>query len=680
MIVLPGATDVTTYFKMRLTADGTAATGLTAGDFDLQYVRSGAAPVAKVDASLNGNGIGGAHSDSTVIEVDATDQPGLYRVDWVDAAFATGVREVILTVKVATAFTEDLRVELEGFSKALFDRALTGATHNVNNSLGKRVRIMQESGSYEGGAVWIDTTANGTAGTTSFENGVDILPVDSIADANTIAGNVGLTRFQVAPGSAITFPGTQSNELWEGRDWTLALASRDITGSFIFGASVTGISTATGEYEFEECDIGAVTMDDDGHFERCALEGLFTIGQAGTFTFHNCFTESLSAITIDFVALGATTVHLYNFDGEINFKNMAAGDKVHITGAGTITTETCTAGTIEHDGFFEYTDAGGNVTEVQSDIKVAVDDLAALITPALGNRTNLVLQSEVFSTTWVPTGTTITDDEVTAPDGNVTMDAIIETVGLSQHSIDQTVSEVISTAYTFSVFAKKRAGGEDWAWLLDSNANQGKFFNLSTGAVEADLTAAPDDAGIENLGGGMYRLWIVTTAATSSDNTVRIGSSVDGSIIDYVGDTAFGVLLWGAQLEAGTAPTTYISTTTVAVMRAITPSELDPLIAAIKVKTDLLPSGISKNVALANFEFLMVASADHFTPKTGLTITTTRSIDGAAFGAAANSASEVASGIYKINLAATDLNGDVITLRFTATDADDRLVTIATST
>ncbi len=89
---------------------------------------------------------------------------------------------------------------------------------------------------------------------------------------------------------------------------------------------------------------------------------------------------------------------------------------------------------------------------------------------------------------------------------------------------------------------------------------------------------------------------------------------------------------------------------------------------------------IKKNTALSNFMFLMVDSTDHVTPKTGLTITATRSIDGAAFAACANSATEVANGMYKINLANTDLNGDVVTFRFTATGADARLITIVTTT
>lgn len=89
---------------------------------------------------------------------------------------------------------------------------------------------------------------------------------------------------------------------------------------------------------------------------------------------------------------------------------------------------------------------------------------------------------------------------------------------------------------------------------------------------------------------------------------------------------------------------------------------------------------IKKNTALANFMFLMVDSTDHVTPKTGLTITATRSIDGAAFAACANAAAEVANGIYKISLAATDLNGDVIAFKFAGTGADARLVTVVTTT
>jgi hypothetical protein len=74
----------------------------------------------------------------------------------------------------------------------------------------------------------------------------------------------------------------------------------------------------------------------------------------------------------------------------------------------------------------------------------------------------------------------------------------------------------------------------------------------------------------------------------------------------------------------------------------------------------------------------MVSSTDHVTPTTGLTVTATRSLDGAAFEACANAVSEIGSGWYKIDLAAADLNANIVALKFTATGADATNLTIPT--
>ena len=112
MNVTGGDTNITTYFVMRLTSNGQAATGLTITNFDLQYTRTGAPPTAKVDATALA-ATNSSHSDNKAIQIDATDQPGLYRVDWPDAACAAAARQVILTVKVATCFTEHLAVNID---------------------------------------------------------------------------------------------------------------------------------------------------------------------------------------------------------------------------------------------------------------------------------------------------------------------------------------------------------------------------------------------------------------------------------------------------------------------------------------------------------------------------------------------------------------------------------------
>lgn len=113
MIITPGSTNITTYVVLRKTADNTEMTGAVITDIDLQYVRSGSLPSAKVDATALAT-TDAAHSDNKAIEIDAIDQPGLYRVDWPDAAFATGAREVVLSVKLASCFTEHLKIDLQG--------------------------------------------------------------------------------------------------------------------------------------------------------------------------------------------------------------------------------------------------------------------------------------------------------------------------------------------------------------------------------------------------------------------------------------------------------------------------------------------------------------------------------------------------------------------------------------
>jgi hypothetical protein len=89
---------------------------------------------------------------------------------------------------------------------------------------------------------------------------------------------------------------------------------------------------------------------------------------------------------------------------------------------------------------------------------------------------------------------------------------------------------------------------------------------------------------------------------------------------------------------------------------------------------------IRKNTALAAFPFRMTDSADHATPKTGLTVTGQVSLNGGAFAALTNAVVEIASGWYKVDLAAADVNADTVALKFTGTGADQLDITIATQT
>ena len=101
-------------------------------------------------------------------------------------------------------------------------------------------------------------------------------------------------------------------------------------------------------------------------------------------------------------------------------------------------------------------------------------------------------------------------------------------------------------------------------------------------------------------------------------------------------------------------------------------------VSSIKLKTDNLPSGITKNIALNNFTFLMRNSIDHVSGKTGLTVNGQIKKDAGSFNNLTNTPVEVAYGLYVVNLTSTEMNADILTLRFSATGADDTIMEIKT--
>lgn len=95
--VTKDSTAVIQYVVIRDATTGVAETGFDVTTLDFQYTREGAIPSVKADvtalAATNSD-----HADNKAIEIDATHSKGLCRVDFPDAAFATGVDAVILSV------------------------------------------------------------------------------------------------------------------------------------------------------------------------------------------------------------------------------------------------------------------------------------------------------------------------------------------------------------------------------------------------------------------------------------------------------------------------------------------------------------------------------------------------------------------------------------------------------
>lgn len=88
-------------------------------------------------------------------------------------------------------------------------------------------------------------------------------------------------------------------------------------------------------------------------------------------------------------------------------------------------------------------------------------------------------------------------------------------------------------------------------------------------------------------------------------------------------------------------------------------------------------SYVKQNTIVSAFSFVMTDNTTH-NPRTGLTVSANRSIDGGSFAPCANNVTETANGWYQINLAAADTNGKNIAYRFISVSADDRNVSLIT--
>ncbi|MHC4647306.1 MAG: phage head spike fiber domain-containing protein [Planctomycetota bacterium] len=227
--------------------------------------------------------------------------------------------------------------------------------------------------------------------------------------------------------------------------------------------------------------------------------------------------------------------------------------------------------------------------------------------------TNVLTYSKNFeaaTSDWGNTRVTVSKDATTAPDGTSEADKLVEdSTTANSHFASQSHTPDGASQYVYSVYSK--ADGRDWVRIGATTAgypgSPAVYFNVSTGVV--GTAASVDDYGIEDAGGGWFRIWIVITsdAAASTGYSIYLAEADNDVIFD--GDGTSGVYLWGAQLEIGAYPSSPIETVAAAVTRAKDqlhwPSASVPQSLRGRITLDWIPqynSTIGEHAYLFDFE------------------------------------------------------------------------------
>lgn len=228
-----------------------------------------------------------------------------------------------------------------------------------------------------------------------------------------------------------------------------------------------------------------------------------------------------------------------------------------------------------------YFNSAGTLTTAGNDVARFDYDPSTLAARGLlieEQRTNYLVRSADYSATWSTSplaSITVTQPGgQTAPDGTQAWKYATNDTASSAHTLFQAwTGGIINTGYCFSVYLKAAEYPRASVWLGNTafaSTTYGGLFDLSNGTIVT--TAGGSTVRIENAGNGWYRCSVTATSDADGGNYVAAINFHPATVSTVSGtytpaSTGLGGWVWGAQVEIGDFPTSYIPTTTASATR-----------------------------------------------------------------------------------------------------------------
>jgi hypothetical protein len=175
------------------------------------------------------------------------------------------------------------------------------------------------------------------------------------------------------------------------------------------------------------------------------------------------------------------------------------------------------------------------------------------------------------------TANAVTSNQTTSPDGAATADLLTTSTTSFDCFVRRTINWAGSTQYSYSIFLKRGPSNHRYVGLYIgagiTGALQYPYFDFDNPTTvqipSGTMVGTINSTRVDAYPNGWYRVSVTfTTAATPVTSFGGVYVSTSNGTLSSTPTAGLDCYIWGAQLEAGSFPTSYIPTTTGSVVRS----------------------------------------------------------------------------------------------------------------